>query len=186
MATHAAVLLRSRRSLAALNVALAENAALESDKPVRGVLVIARRYAAAEAQRLASEYRDAGVGALELRVTPLGGADESVAKIRSVFAIADAFTATGIQVVLGQSGNIGHKGKWRWATSRSTRSASACANKSTTPQRSTARRSQRETTAQGNRFGAVVGVYAASPSMRQDIRFVDDPSAEMQPRRDLT
>jgi hypothetical protein len=93
---------------AALDVALAEHTAQQSDKPIRATLVIARKYAAAHADHLAREYREAGVTALELRVTPLGGDDESVAKIRSVFVIADAFTDAGIEVVLGQSGNIGH------------------------------------------------------------------------------
>lgn len=50
----------------------------------------------------------AGITRLELRLTPVGGDDESLRKIRSVFAICAAFTAAGIEVTLGASGNIGH------------------------------------------------------------------------------
>ena len=45
---------------------------------------------------------------LELRLTPTGGDDESVRKLQSVFDICQAFTAAGIELTLGLSGNVGH------------------------------------------------------------------------------
>lgn len=146
---------------ATLNVALAEHAAQQSDKPVRATLVIARKYAAAHADHLAREYREAGVTALELRVTPLGGDDESVAKIRSVFAIADAFTDAGIEVVLGQSGNIGHTAVALGHVAhysvgvglRERVDHAAAISRQTAP----AIRSENDE--EGTRFGAVAGIY---------------------------
>lgn len=90
-----------------LNVALAEATVHETDKPVRATLVLARKYGETAAIRLATEYAQAGVRLLDLRVSPLGGDNESVAKIRSVFRLADTFRDAGMEVVLGFSGNIG-------------------------------------------------------------------------------
>jgi hypothetical protein len=92
---------------AALNVDLAETARQHTDLPVRATLVLARAYGVKRAANLAAEYRDAGISRLELRLSPFGGEDESVAKIRSGFKIADAFRAVGLDVVLGFSGNVG-------------------------------------------------------------------------------
>jgi hypothetical protein len=92
---------------ARLNIALAEETTHATDKPVRAVLLTSRKFAS-NSNELVHEYVEAGIQALDLRLTPLGGDDESLAKIRSVFAIADRFTAAGIEVTLGFSGNIGH------------------------------------------------------------------------------
>jgi hypothetical protein len=88
-------------------MALAEETVQRADKPVRASLVIARKYAVGVAERLAAEYAQVGVRAIDLRLTPFGGEDESVSKIRSAFTIADAFMTAGVEVVLGRSGNIG-------------------------------------------------------------------------------
>lgn len=90
-----------------LNVVLAEDTAKSTDLAVRGVLVLDRRYGTKHAATLASQYAEAGVGQLELRLSPFGGEDESLAKIRSGFGILDAFRDAGIQTTLGWSGNIG-------------------------------------------------------------------------------
>ena len=92
---------------ASVNVALAELAVRSTTMPVRPTLVISRTYAVKTATNLAAEYADIGITQLELRLSPLGGDNERVAKIRSVFGVADQFAARGIEVVLGCSGNIG-------------------------------------------------------------------------------
>lgn len=92
---------------ASLNVVLAEDTCNSTDKPVRATLVLGSRYGARAAADLALQYAQAGVRQVELRVTPLGGDEESLAKVRSVFAIADAFSAAELSVTLGLSGNIG-------------------------------------------------------------------------------
>lgn len=151
---------------AALNVALAEHTAQQSDKPTRAVLVIARKYAEANARRLADEYRDASITAVELRVTPLGGDDESVAKIRSVFAIADAFIGTGIEVVLGQSGNIGHTAvalghAVHYSVGVGLRERvdhAAAISRQRAPEKTG------DGDEQGNRFGATAGIYLPGPA----------------------
>lgn len=79
----------------------------ETGKPVRAVVVLNRQFGAEVAAELAGEYVRAGISDIELRITPLGGDDESVRKIQSVFAIAAAVTAAGLTVTLGYSGNIG-------------------------------------------------------------------------------
>jgi hypothetical protein len=90
-----------------LNVALAEATLHETDRPVRATLVLARKYGETAAKRLATDYAQAGIRLLDLRVSPLGGDNESVAKIRSVFRLADTFRDAGMEVILGFSGNIG-------------------------------------------------------------------------------
>lgn len=90
-----------------LNIALAEEALQTSKREIRPVLLVNRVYADKNAAGLANSYAMAGITRLELRLTPVGGDDESLCKIRSVFAICAAFTAAGIEVTLGASGNIG-------------------------------------------------------------------------------
>jgi hypothetical protein len=69
--------------------------------------VLSSRYPVAAAGALAAEYIAAGITELELRISPLGGENESVRKVRAAFALLDAFTSAGLLVTLGQSGNIG-------------------------------------------------------------------------------
>lgn len=90
-----------------LNVVLAADTITSTDKPVRATVLLARRYGARAATDLAAQYAQVSIRQVELRVTPLGGDEESLAKIRSVFAIAHAFTVQGMSVTLGLSGNIG-------------------------------------------------------------------------------
>lgn len=92
---------------ARLNVDLAEMTLIQAGKPVRAVLTISNKYAGAHAAELASEYASAGITVLELRLSPFGGEDESLKKIRDGFATAQAFTDAGLSVTLGQSGNLG-------------------------------------------------------------------------------
>ena len=93
---------------AELNLRLARHATrLAGSTPVRPILVIKRKYAIAVATQLAEAYAQLGLDDIDLRVTPFGGDDESAQKIRSVFDVADAFRAAGVEVVLGCSGNIG-------------------------------------------------------------------------------
>lgn len=91
-----------------LNVVLAADTALSTDLPVHAVLVLERRFGAKNATDLAAQYRDAGIRRVELRISPFGGEDESLAKIKSGFAIADAFRAAGLVTTLGLSGTVGH------------------------------------------------------------------------------
>lgn len=51
---------------ASLNVALAEQCALTSSRPVRASLVVSRKYAIAAGDALAREYADAGITAIDL------------------------------------------------------------------------------------------------------------------------
>lgn len=91
-----------------LNVALAEETWLSQHKPVRAVVTIANKVAKSYAAVIAGEYADAGIRAVELRLSPLGGDDEGLAKLREAFAVLDAFRAAGLHVTLRQSGTIGH------------------------------------------------------------------------------
>lgn len=92
-----------------LNLVLADDAVRASTTvPVRAVLLMTRTYGIKAAAQLAAQYAQVGVRDLELRLTPVGGEEESLAKVRSVFTIATAFTAAGLRVSLGHSGNIGH------------------------------------------------------------------------------
>lgn len=92
---------------ALLNVTLAEAMTHATALPVRAPVVMPKAYGAKTADRLAREYYAAGVRHIDLRLSPLGGEDEGVPKIKSAFKIADAFKAVGLHVTLGQSGNIG-------------------------------------------------------------------------------
>lgn len=90
-----------------LNVVLAADTLHNTGKPVRATVLLGRRYGARAAADLALQYAQAGIRQVELRITPLGGDEESLAKIRSVFAIADSFKVNEMSVTLGLSGNIG-------------------------------------------------------------------------------
>jgi hypothetical protein len=90
-----------------LNLVLAEDMRNSTHKPVRATLVLGSRFGARVAPGLALQYAEAGIRQIELRITPLGGDEESLAKIRSAFAVADAFSAAELSVTLGLSGNIG-------------------------------------------------------------------------------
>ncbi|MGI8946861.1 MAG: hypothetical protein ACR2FV_02550 [Ornithinimicrobium sp.] len=68
---------------------------------------MANKFLRRHAVELAAEYIRAGVTDMELRMSPFGGEDESLRKIRDGFAAAQAFTDAGLRVTLGQSGNLG-------------------------------------------------------------------------------
>ncbi|KAA9105986.1 hypothetical protein [Microbacterium rhizomatis] len=97
---------RDERS-AHLNLALAEAAQLSTDLPVRPIVALRSRTSVGLITELATEYTRAGFQQIDLRFSPLGGENDSIAKVRSVFAAAQAFTSNGITVTLGHSGNIG-------------------------------------------------------------------------------
>ncbi|HUP69478.1 MAG TPA: hypothetical protein VM142_06645 [Acidimicrobiales bacterium] len=94
---------------ARLNTRLARMAVeLADGMPVRPVLLVNRKFALAQLDALVANYSGLdAVTSVELRVSPFGGDDESASKIRSVFGIADAFRKADLEVILGQSGNIG-------------------------------------------------------------------------------
>ena len=93
---------------ATLNVVLAHDTALIAHLPVRAVLVAGRQFAAKNAVELAKQYAQAGITQLELRLSPFGGKDESLAKLQSGMVILDTFKAAGITTTLGCSGTVGH------------------------------------------------------------------------------
>ena len=76
---------------------------------LRAILAISRTFLArpGNAHVVAQRYRQAGVQNLELRMSPLGGEDEGVPKIRSAFDIVAAFNAVGLSVTLGNQGMLG-------------------------------------------------------------------------------
>lgn len=90
-----------------LNVDLAERTLHEHGPAVRATVVLASRYPVGAAAELAREYHRAGVRDLEVRISPLGGEDEGVRKIRTAFALLQTFTEAGLRVTAGLSGNIG-------------------------------------------------------------------------------
>lgn len=92
---------------ALLNVTLAEAMTHATALPLRAPVVMPRAYGAKTADRLAREYYAAGVRHIDLRLSPLGGEDEGVPKIKAAFRIADVFRESGLYVTLAQSGNIG-------------------------------------------------------------------------------
>ncbi len=93
---------------ARLNLDLAEMTRLRVDgKPTRAVLTVTNRFAQRHATDLAAEYVHAGITDLELRMSPFGGEDESLKKVRDGFSAAQGFTDAGLRVTLGQSGNLG-------------------------------------------------------------------------------
>lgn len=53
------------------------------------------------------EYAAAGITDIEIRLSPLGGDDESLRKIRDAYTTIRLFKEAGLHVTLGHSGNIG-------------------------------------------------------------------------------
>lgn len=90
-----------------LNIDLAERARLQADKPARAILTLSTRAIPQLTIDLAAEYAAAGIDRVEIRLSPFGGDDESLRKIRSAFTFVHTFHERGIHVTLGQSGNIG-------------------------------------------------------------------------------
>ncbi|GAA0305594.1 hypothetical protein [Kineococcus aurantiacus] len=93
---------------ASLNAVLAQETSAHGEQSVRAIVLVQRSYATKDPAALAHAYVAAGIEHVELRLTPVGGEGESLAKISSVFMIARAFTDAGITVTMGQSGNLGH------------------------------------------------------------------------------
>ena len=75
--------------------------------PARAILTLSTRALTQLTLDLAAEYAAAGLDTVEIRLSPFGGDDESLRKIRSAFAFLQTFHERGIHVTLGQSGNIG-------------------------------------------------------------------------------
>ncbi|MFQ1002273.1 hypothetical protein [Modestobacter sp. SSW1-42] len=90
-----------------LNVDLAERTLHEHGPAVRATVVLTSRFPVASAAELAREYYRAGMRVVEVRISPLGGEDEGVRKVRSAFAVLQAFSDAGLTVTAGLSGNIG-------------------------------------------------------------------------------
>lgn len=90
-----------------LNLALAEATRLATDKDVRPVLTLGSRVGAGLVRQAAEEYANAGFTQIEIRISPLGGENDGVPKIKKAFRMLDQFTDAGLNVTLGQSGNIG-------------------------------------------------------------------------------
>lgn len=92
---------------ASLNVTLAEMTRLAADRPVRAVVTLANKFGLHGGQDLARAYFDAGIRDIEIRLSPLGGDDESLRKIRDAYATVKYFKDAGLRVTFGHSGNIG-------------------------------------------------------------------------------
>jgi hypothetical protein len=90
-----------------LNVSLAEQTLHEYGPNIRASIVLSSRLPLDVVAALAAEYVRAGVRNIELRISPLGGDDEGIRKIRNALGIVRAFTDAGLEVTLGLSGNIG-------------------------------------------------------------------------------
>jgi hypothetical protein len=91
-----------------LNVDLAERTRLRSTtKPTRAVLTISTLALGHLSVDLPAEYAAAGIDTIEIRLSPFGGDDESLRKIRKAFGFLHDFRERGVHVTLGQSGNIG-------------------------------------------------------------------------------
>jgi hypothetical protein len=74
---------------------------------VRPILAVGSRFVHRHAARIAQGYRAAGVGRLELRVSPLGGENVGPTSLRRVFQALEVFREHHVAVVLGASGTIG-------------------------------------------------------------------------------
>lgn len=90
-----------------LNLALAEDTRLATDKDVRPVLTLGSRVGVGLIRQAAEEYANAGFTKIEIRISPLGGENDGIPKIKNAFRMLDHFTDAGFSVTLGQSGNIG-------------------------------------------------------------------------------
>ena len=94
-----------------LNLAMIhQTRALVPGEELRPILAVDSRYLAKKgvAATIARAYRDAGVNRLELRISPLGGHDMGPIKIRNTLAALAAFKTADIDVLLAESGLIGH------------------------------------------------------------------------------
>lgn len=95
---------------AQLNVALAERTReLHRAQPTRAILTISARNAVqlVDELDLAAEYARAGVDAIEIRLSPFGGEDVSLSRIRNAFAVLEKFRSQGMKVTAGHCGTIG-------------------------------------------------------------------------------
>ncbi|WP_454113683.1 hypothetical protein [Microbacterium maritypicum] len=90
-----------------LNVHLAEATRLATALPVRARVILSSRMPLDLVADLGREYRAAGITSVDLRVSPLNGEKDGIRKISKVFKTADAFRNSGIEVSLGNSGNVG-------------------------------------------------------------------------------
>ena len=90
-----------------LNVSLAEETRIQSDRAVRAKLLVSSRVNRALLEGLADEYVRAGIREIDLRLSPLNGENDGVRKIRLLFESSDLFRDRGMRVILGSSGNIG-------------------------------------------------------------------------------
>ena len=75
---------------------------------VRPVVILSSQLPIPLVEEIASIYAQAGLDAIELRVTPLGGEDVGPQKVHDVRDMLRAFRNRGVRVVLGMSGSIGH------------------------------------------------------------------------------
>ncbi|MFJ6003953.1 hypothetical protein [Arthrobacter sp. NPDC092385] len=92
---------------ALLNLGLAELTRSETDLPTRPIMTFGPRCSTGLVRDVAEEYARAGFTSVDVRFSPLGGEKESIRKIRAVFKNLDVFKGYGLEVTLGQSGNIG-------------------------------------------------------------------------------
>lgn len=94
-----------------LNLLLAERAINQygADAPVRVIAAVPRRWLTTgdNAAQLADEYAQLGVDEIELRVSPLGGRDESLTKIRAVHRALAQFRPHFSHITLSQQGLLG-------------------------------------------------------------------------------
>jgi len=98
------------RELLSLNLRLADATATAADqnRPIRAVLSTTRSLLVEQGPSIVgARYRAAGVGVIDLRISPLGGDDEGPAKIRSVLQLAETIRGSGLHVTLGHQGVIG-------------------------------------------------------------------------------
>ena len=90
-----------------LNIDLAERTRLSSTKATRAVVTISTTVLGHLSMNLPAEYAGAGIRAIEVRLSPFGGDDEGIRKIRKAFSFLDEFRERGMSLTLGLSGNIG-------------------------------------------------------------------------------
>jgi hypothetical protein len=93
-----------------LNVALTRStiALYGEDHAVHPILAVASTYLRRHADDIARRYADAGLTAIQLRVSPLGGEDVGPQAIRRLFTALTALQRAGLIASLGLSGTIGH------------------------------------------------------------------------------
>jgi hypothetical protein len=121
---------------ARLNVDLAERTrlAVGDDKPTRAVITVSTTALGRLGIDLAAEYASAGIRDIEIRLSPFGGDDEGIRKIRTAFGVLDQFREHDLAVTLGCQATSAAP-PWQWVTPTPTRSAWGCSKRSTTPKR---------------------------------------------------